>query len=93
MTPPAARAEHASYGVMARVENFNGRRSENDLPTLPTASTASFDAARDPTMLDATAFDTRGRAATHQLRRKRGRTRTWTNEQLVAVVVAVDAGC
>ena len=93
MAPPAVRAEHANWGVMAAVENFNGGRIENCLLTLPTALTASFDAVMNPAMLGATAFGIRERALTQQVSKTRGRTGMWSNEQLAATVAAVDAGC
>ena len=91
--PTCCKNRTCELGVIAVVENFNGGQIENCLLMLPTAPTASLDAMRNPAVLGATAFGTRERAPTQQVSQKKGRTRTWSNEQLVAAVGVVDASC
>ena len=87
--PPSARPDFANWGVGGAVESCSVGGSQEQLPTVPTTSDGGFGAA----VFAGTPSNTRERPEAHRQSKKRGRTGQWTDEQLVAVVAAVDAGC
>ena len=69
---PGARPDYMNCGVGGAVESSSGGRIQFCMPTLPTAPPATSDIGWNPPVFAATAIDTRKRAPTERLSKKRG---------------------